>query len=260
MILLLIPPFFLSIALVFHLLTKKYLNPYKLTFIFAKKGGGKTTTLTKIAINHLKNGWNVYTTFPVPGCYLITYADIGPYEFKDHSVIIIDEVGMVWDNRDFKKFETKVRDWFKLQRHRHCKCYMASQDFDVDKKIRKLCDSMYLLENRGRIWSYGKRIVCTMNIVEATGNAGSESRIVDQLKYDSLFFFWCGSRMLTYIPHWVPYFNSFAAPPLELKDFPRLPPLDLDDNERFSVKLTIKLVSWKQRILARFGHGGRGDQ
>lgn len=232
--LLCVPLFFFSVLLVFHLCTKQYLNPYKLQFIVAKKGGGKTTTLTKIAINHLRAGWSVYTTFPVPGCYFIDYKDIGPYEFDERSCIIIDEVGMIWDARDFKNFENSVRDWFKLQRHRHCKCYMASQDFDVDIKLRKLCDSMYLLENKARILSYGRRIDRTIGIVEATGN--SESRLVDQLSYSPFWLFWCGSRMCTFIPHWVPYFDSFEAPPLKHKEFRRLPPLQLDENERFSVR------------------------
>lgn len=35
-------------------LTDKYVNPYKLIMIFGKKGSGKTTTLTKIALKELK--------------------------------------------------------------------------------------------------------------------------------------------------------------------------------------------------------------
>lgn len=226
--------------IIFHFATRKYLNPYKLIFIIAKKGGGKTTTLTKMALQHLKHGWNVYATIPIPGCYFIDYEDIGPYEFLERSLIIIDEVGMVWDNRDFKNFSKSVRDWFKLQRHRKCKAIMASQDFDVDLKIRKLCDDMYLLVNKFRIFSYGKRIIRRIDIVEANGSAGSESRLVDQLAYDSLLFFWCGSRKLTYIPAWVKYFDSFDAPSLLVKEFQQLPPLSLDDNEKHIVTLVKK--------------------
>ena len=70
---------------------------------------------------------------------------------------------------------------------------------------------------------YGKRILKFLDITEATGDSQSESRVVDQLKFDSLFFFWAGSRSLTYIPHWIPYFDSFAAPELAEKVFPRVP-------------------------------------
>ena len=51
------------------------------------------------------------------------------------SVIFIDEVGMIWDNRDFASFAHCVRDWFKLQRHYKCKVYLFSQSFDIDKKL-----------------------------------------------------------------------------------------------------------------------------
>lgn len=35
--------------LIFHISTKKFVNPYKLIFIFGKKGAGKSTLLAKYA-------------------------------------------------------------------------------------------------------------------------------------------------------------------------------------------------------------------
>lgn len=214
---------------VFHLCTKKYLNPYKLIFIFAKKGQGKSTLLTKMALHHLRRGWSVYSTEPIPGCFLISPEDIGHCEFPRHSLVVIDEIGMIWDNRNFKNFSPAVRDWFKLQRHRGVKVICASQSFDVDKKIRDLADDMYLLTKKLRVFSYGKRILKILDIVEADGSQNSESRIVDQLQFDSILLFWAGSRTLTFIPHWTQYFDSFAAPPLPVKEFPVVPfPGDCD--------------------------------
>lgn len=208
----------------FHLATRKYLNPYKLIFIFAKKGQGKSTLLTKMALQHLKCGWDVYSTEPIPGCHLIAPEDIGYFEFPWHSLVVIDEIGMIWDNRNFKNFRPEVRDWFKLQRHRKIKVICASQSFDVDKKIRDLADDMFLLQKKFRVFSYGKRILKILDITEATGD--SESRIVDNLKFDSLFWFWAGSRTLTFIPAWTKYFNTFSAPQLGSKDFPVVPPVE----------------------------------
>lgn len=217
----------------FHFATRKYLNPYKLIFIFAKKGQGKSTLLTKMALHHLRRGWHVYSTEPIPGCYLIAPEDIGYFEFPPHSLIVIDEIGMIWDNRNFKSFKPEVRDWFKLQRHRKIKVICASQSFDVDKKIRDLADDMFLLQKKFRVFSYGKRILKILDITEATGD--SESRIVDNLKFDSILWFWAGSRTLTFIPAWTKYFNTFAAPQLVYKDFPKVSPyglaLLLDDDE-----------------------------
>ena len=42
-----------TFLIVFHLFTKKYLNPYKLIFIFGKKGSGKSTLLTKYALDYM---------------------------------------------------------------------------------------------------------------------------------------------------------------------------------------------------------------
>lgn len=213
----------LVVVALFHFLTRKYVSPYTLTFIFAKKGQGKSTLLTKTALQHLAAGWTVYSTDPVPGCYYVPAKDVGYYEFEPHSLLIIDEIGMIWDNRGFKDFPTEVRDWFKLQRHRKVKVVCASQSFDVDKKIRDLADDMFLLQKKFRVFSYGKRILKILDIVEADGTKGSESRIVDQLKFDSLLWFWLGSRKLTYIPRWAPYFDTFAAPPLKEKTWKRDP-------------------------------------
>lgn len=222
-----------AFLVVFHFTTRKYLNPYKLIFIFAKKGQGKSTLLTKMALHHLRKGWEVYSTEPIPGCHLIVPEDIGYFEFPPHSLIVIDEIGMIWDNRNFKSFKPEVRDWFKLQRHRKCKVICASQSFDVDKKIRDLADDMFLLQKKFRVFSYGKRILKILDITEATGD--SESRIVDNLKFDSILWFWAGSRTLTFIPAWTKYFNTFAAPELGHKDFPVIPAygfaLSLDDEE-----------------------------
>lgn len=222
--------------LIFHLKTKKYLNPYSLIFVFAKKGQGKSTYLTKQALIHLKRGWTVFSTEPIPGTYKIDYLDIGYCEFPQRSLVLIDEVGMIWDNRNFKNFDNAVRDWFKLQRHRKVKVILASQSFDVDKKIRDLADEMFLLVKRFRVFSYGKRILKRLDIVEATGQSGSESRVVDQLKFDSLLFFFLGSRTLTYIPKYAPYFDSFAAPALAEKTFPLTPDREIPTNSRKALR------------------------
>lgn len=207
------------VLLIWHLTTRKYLNPYKLTFVFGKKGSGKNTYLTKVAYQHMAKGWRVYSNTPIPGCYQISPEDIGRFMIPPESVVLLDEVGLIWHSRDHKTFPKHVLRWFKLQRHYHVKVYMTSQDFDCDKALRILADDMYLLVEKLRVWSYGKRIIKYPDLVSTSGE-GSEKRLSDQLKFDSLLFFWCGSRILTWIPRWVKYFDSFYTDPLPVKDFP----------------------------------------
>lgn len=204
---------FLAIGLLYDYFTRPFLNPYKLYMIFGKKGSGKSTLLMKLAIQYMQKGIKVYSTENIPGTYLIDYKDIGYKQFDPNSVILIDEVGMIWDNRNFKSFDPKVRDWFKLQRHYKCTVYLFSQTFDIDKKLRDLTDEMYLVEKKFRVFSYAKRILKRQVLHASTPDA--PSRIDEDLEFDSLLLFWCGSRRLTYLPKYAPYFDSFAAPTLE---------------------------------------------
>lgn len=205
--------FTLILVLIYNTLTKKYRNPYKLIMIFGKKGSGKTTNLTKLALDHKKNGWTVYCTDDIPGTYFIPYDKIGFVELEENSLLLIDEAGMVYDNRDFKKFKNETRDWFKLQRHRKVKVILFSQTFDIDIKLRNLTDEMYLVTNKLRVFSYGKKINRKIIITKATAECASS--IADELSYESLFWFWCGSRMLTYIPKYIKYFDTYKAGKLE---------------------------------------------
>ena len=63
-------------------LTRKYVNPYTLTMVFGKKGCGKTTFLTKLAYQHKKKGWIVFSTEDIANTYKIDYTDIGKYWLK----------------------------------------------------------------------------------------------------------------------------------------------------------------------------------
>lgn len=203
--------------LFFHLLTRRYVNPYTLKFIFGKKGSGKSTLLAKDAFFYQKMGRPCYSTENIPGCYKITYEDIGKAEFPPGSVILIDEAGMVWDNRNFAHFPPEVRDWFKLQRHRKVTVILASQTFDIDKKLRDLTDEMYIVSKYFRVFSYAKRVSRRPCIVEAT--SAGESKITENYEIDPFILFPFGSRRVSFIPRWAKYFDSFTAPALPQKSF-----------------------------------------
>lgn len=234
--------FLLLFIFVYLILTDRYANHYKLYMIFGKKGAGKSTTLAKLARQHINRGWTVYSTEHIDGVYYIPPEMIGfvelvdfnyrPFNINDypkflrlfmrikefffprrpHILLLIDEVGMIYDNRDYKNFKKEVRDWFKLQRHRHVKCYLFSQTFDVDKKLRDLTDQMYLICNLFRVFTYGKRIHKFITIKESMTD--DSSSLSEGLKFDSFFMWPFGSRTLTFIPRWTKYFDSFTAPPL----------------------------------------------
>ena len=227
-------------AVLFNLATRKYLNPYKLYLVFGKKGSGKSTYLVKIAQQHLKKGWLVYTNMEelmMPGVRHFNIDRLGDFVPPANSVLLLDEVGMIWDSRDYKVFKPCVRDFFKLQRHYHVKVYMASQTFDVDKKLRDLTDGMFLHQNVLRVFTVGKRITRKVVLTQSTSEA--ESRISEDLV---MLPFW--NWTYTFIPKWAKYFDSHSIP-----DKPQLKYTeDEDPADRKRKKRKIKSIfSKKQR-------------
>lgn len=191
------------LMILFLLLTNKYLNPYKLIMIFGKKGSGKTTTLTKIALKELKRKRKVYSTVEIPSTYLFNTDDIGTMTFEPNSTVLIDEVGMIWDNRDFKNFKPAVRDFFKYQRQYKLKIYLFSQTFDIDLKLRNLTDEMYLLSNCFRVFSVARRISKKITIKEC---ADGTSTLSDTYEFYPLLF---GGLKFTFIPRYTSFYKSY---------------------------------------------------
>lgn len=198
--------FFVSVF-VFHKCTYKYINPYKTVLYYGKKGCGKTTLLTKIAIKSIKKGIKVYSNVEIPGTFLFEPKDLATFTPEPNSVVLIDEIGLIWDNRNYKQFESGINAWFKYARQYRVSVHMFSQVPDVDLKIRNLCDSYYLIENKFRIFSYGKRITKVLTVktdIEGKGN------LVDSFEFAPLIGW--NTRKITYIPRWTEFYLSFDPP------------------------------------------------
>lgn len=203
-LLLIVPVFILLLNFRYRSLN----NPYKLFMVFGKKGSGKSTYLCKIAKSYLKKKFIVYTNMTdckIPGVRLIEPEKLGDFVPEPRSCVLLDEVGMLYDNRNFKSFKPSVRDFFKLQRHYHCVVYLASQSFDVDKKLRDLTDRMFLVNALFPWLSLVRPITKKIGLVEASSQG--ESRIVDNLKFGSIF-----SWKFIFIPKYIKSFDSFLAP------------------------------------------------
>ena len=224
--------FLVSLFLVyasFVYLSRKYNNPHKLIFIFGKKGSGKSTYMVSLMLKHLKRGWTVYTNMYdvcIPGVRLMDTASLKTCVPDPHSVLFIDEGGLIWDNRGYKSFDKGYTEFFKLQRKYKCKVYINSQDFDIDKKIRQLTDSMVLMSSIGGFIGVVRPILRKVALVEAS--AEGESRIADNLQFGSLFTF----RFL-FLPRYFKYFDSFKAPerpPVQFDTYIPLDPYEGDDD------------------------------
>lgn len=197
---------FFVVYIYFYLISLKYRCPYKLVMLFGKKGSGKNTLLTKLSIKYNAMGYHVFSDSRIFNTYELSTDWIGKYDFPENSVLMIEEAGITWSNRDFKTFPKEVAKFFKLQRHHKVIVYLASQSFDVDKKLRDLCDEMYLCTNWMGIFSVAKKINKRIAIHNASENNDGESFLTETYSFD---FPW--NWKYTYIPRWIPFFNSFAA-------------------------------------------------
>lgn len=223
----------IGVFVAWFIYTRRFLNPYRLYFIFGKKGSGKSTYMVKMMLKYLKKGWSVYTDMGdvvIPGVRIISVDDLGDFVPVENSALFLDEAGILFDNRNFKNFRPELRDFFKFQRKYRVVCYMNSQSFDVDKKIRDLTDFMYLQVNVLRIWSVGRRIDKRVTLVESS--AQGDSRIAEDLHFCP---FWTWTWTL--IPRYSKYFESFQAPYREPISYREIA-ADLDKlTERRSLKI-----------------------
>lgn len=201
----------LVILIIYHLLTKSYLNPYKTILYIGLPGSGKSTELTKQAILHSKKGWTIYSNMYMPNTIQFTRHEFGYFKPLPNSVILYDEAGIDFDNRKFKNFDDAKRDFLKFHRHFKCKLIFASQSTDVDKKVRDVCDEIWIMRNFLRIFVLKRRvqkvITLSTNTTSDEGTINLGGDIIDKYKY-------VGLPEITFIPRYVEFFRSFNPPEL----------------------------------------------
>lgn len=200
--------FLLIFIFLFYLLVLRgSQNPYKLIMVFGKKGSGKTSLIAKLSLKYLRKGWKVYSNVSVAGVSVFSPDDVGRFGFEPNSVVFIDEVGLIWDNRKFKQFNDYVKSLFKYQRQYKLRIYLFSQAFDIDKKLRDLTDYMYILVRLGNL-SIAKRVNKRVGIATDTNGNGN---LVDCYKFGSIF-----DLHFTYLPRYYGLFESYNPPKLDL--------------------------------------------
>lgn len=194
-----------------------------INYIFGLPGSGKSTYLAYLAsreIKRIKNKKSKYdrvlSNFPIKGCYLIDFNDLGVYD-TSNSLILIDEATLCADSRDFKSFKKTSKQFFLLHRHYKSDIWIASQQYDgVDKKIRDTTANMFYIKRAPFSFSHLMRIPMHILVPEQTGE------IIQGYKMPKLLerlFNTFGSAKWIYRPLYYKYFDSFDAPFLPPKDF-----------------------------------------
>lgn len=192
---------------IFRVYTMKFYNPYTLTLIYGKKGCGKSTIAQKYIYKHYKRGWNIYynkgdSSFPMG--IAIDASRLWEVDFPPRTLLIIDEVNLLWDNRQFKTFPKELGEWFRTQRHHKVKCILFSQTADADKKIRDLTDRVYLCKR----W-FQVLIVCTpyeKSIEYREPKGDTPAGFMDVYRKISFGPILC---TFAWLPKWVKFHDSF---------------------------------------------------
>lgn len=180
---------------------------YYTMLIFGKKGSGKTCDMARRALKAQKKGIKVYSNIDIPGCYKYDPSDIKGFTFESNSLVMCDEVGLIWDNRNFKNFDKGYNEFFKYCRQYKLIFIMYSQSFDVDLKIRLLVDKMALMIRIGKITLIRP---ITKKIGIATDSNGN-GNLVDTYAFGSIF-----NWQFFYRPRYYGLFHSFNPPPREI--------------------------------------------
>lgn len=132
-----------------------------------------------------------------------------PLPLKSPSVILCDEINLLWDNRNFKNFSPDLQRYFRLQRHYHHVFIGFSQTFDCDKKIRDLADELLICRRVLRVWITCKAYVKKVVVVSPeSGNSRETASMTDDFVPLGLFHDLFGV-FNAWLPKWVKYHDSF---------------------------------------------------
>lgn len=216
-----------------------------ITGYFGVPGVGKTTLLTKLAVKAIKRMnrgkgkyENVYTNFYCKGARRLNFNDLKTYKIIN-SLILLDEITMDADNRDFKNFPDEIRDFFILHRHLGNDIIYATQGYDaVDKKIRLLTQELWYMQKTVlpffSEFTSAKRIYRTININEHTSELTLGYRFCNLVES-----FFTSNYKTVWRRRYYKYFDSFDEGILESRPhldtllwdekFPVLPSADVLD-------------------------------
>lgn len=91
----------------------------------------------------------IYTNFPADGCYKLDFERLGYDNYHD-CLMLIDEVQLFADSRNFKSFGDNLKYFFSMHRHYKTDIVICSQSYGaVDARIRSLIHRLYYIDSLG---------------------------------------------------------------------------------------------------------------
>lgn len=161
----------LAVIYLVRYLIRYCMNPYTLYMVVGSKGSGKSLYMARAANKwYEKRRGEVYSNMGIGNPLAVEYWN---KTYPPDSLILIDEVGVLHSNRDFKSMPREAIEWYKMQRKRRLTVVVSSQTMDVDKKIRDLCDRIYVCQRIGFVCLMKPYRSC-ISMVQRMDDGGSD--------------------------------------------------------------------------------------
>lgn len=115
---------------------------------FGSPGCGKSTLACRLM--YYSDSQFTFSNFETDLGYYFTSDYLGQYAFPDGSDIYVDEAGIDFNNRNYKKLSQDAIEYFKLHRHFCNDIYLFSQSWeDTDITLRRLTDELWYMKRKG---------------------------------------------------------------------------------------------------------------
>ena len=107
---------------------------------------GKSINVHGFACGFFDKYERVYTNFPLEGAYKLDFDLLGIADYN-HCLILIDEIQLFADSRNFKNFSEYLSNFFTQHRKDHIDLIWCSQSFkNCDLRIRSVTDKLYYID------------------------------------------------------------------------------------------------------------------
>lgn len=186
-----------------------FIRKCSIELYFGIPGAGKTTFAAYLAAKAFKKKRPVFSNVFIKGAYQYKKSDLGKYCIEN-ALVIMDEAGLEFDNRKMSMTDDEIY-FMKYHRHYQNDVIFFSQGLDVDIKIRKLAQHLYLL-----VPSLIPGFILRKAIDRKVG-IDDNGQIIDKFSFRSPL---AGGYRWIFAPRFRKYFDTLERKQLNLKAFP----------------------------------------
>lgn len=118
-----------------------------INIVMGRPGIGKSTYLAIIAKKAMEKGVKVWSNKHIAGCQYFSVADDIMVNDISNGIVIIDESGVEFNSRNWKKFSDNLYLFFSNHRHYKLDIYMGVQMWSrLDLSIREVIQRIYIIK------------------------------------------------------------------------------------------------------------------